>query len=149
MTAHPSTNHTATILALLAEFEGSIADYPQDLRNEYALSKKDFEWADDTFGDERSEHKDLCSRDLALIHRLMFASAFAASISSLPSRDVANTPVESTTILDVVTEAGLPARDFLRYYGMYGNQFTWKLMKLTGRISENSRQPAPNLVKGV
>lgn len=149
MTAEPITTHTDNILTLLEELEDSIAKYPQDLRDEYAQSSKEFEWGSDQFGDEKSEYKDLCARDLALIHRLMFAAAFAASISGLPNRDIPNTPIESTTILDAVTEAGLPAREFLRFFGMYSNQFTWKLMKLTGRISENSSQPAPRLVKGV
>jgi len=149
MTAHSSTNSTEEIKDLLEELESCIADYPEDLREIYAQGKVDLPWQEDVFGDETSEVKGLSARNLALIHRLMFASAFTASVTSLPDRGIDTACIASTTILDAVTEAGLPPRDFLHHYGKYGNQFTWKLMKLTGRISENSSQPSPDLVKGV
>ena len=149
MTTNPPVNPIEKISTLHKELEDSIADYPQDLRQNYAESKASFEWQEDAFGDEKSEVKGLSARDLASLHRLMFASAFAASATSLPDRNLADTHIESTTILDTVTEAGLPAREFLRHYGAYGNHFTWKLLKLTGRISESSDQTAPALVPGV
>jgi len=149
MTADPATNSIDTIIDLLAELEAGISDYPKDLRDDFALSKAEFEWQGSDFSDEKSEVKNLCERDLALIHQLMFASAFAASAASLRDRNITSPSIDSTAILDAVTEAGLPTRDFLRYYGAYGNQFTWKLLKLTGRIRESSNQPAPDLVNGV
>jgi len=149
MTANPPTNSIELIEAQLAKLESSIAEYSKDLCETYDQSKAKFHWASDCFGDEASEFDGLLARELALIHRLMFASAFVVSAASLPSRDIADTPVESTAILDAVTEAGLPPREFLSHYGKYGNQFTWKLLKLTGRISGSSNQPIPDLVEGV
>ncbi len=149
MTADLPIHLNTTIKDLLDELDASIANYPDDLRAEYAQGKEELCLNDAEFDDSESEVKGLCPRELTSIHRLMFASAFVASASSLLGRDIDNTPIKSTTILDAVTEAGLPAREFLRCYGKYGNYFTWKLMKLTGRISENSAQPTPDLVKGV
>lgn len=148
MTANPPKNLNITIRALLAELEAGISEYPEDLRNDYAESKAEFRLDRDDFEDKESEVKTLSTEELTAIHQLLLASAFAASASSLSDKDIADTPIESTTILDAVTEAGLPAREFLRCYGKYGNHFTWKLMKLTGRISENSNHTAPDLVKG-
>lgn len=148
MTANSPTNINPSIKSLLDELEASIAGYPEDLRDDYAQSKTEFRLDEDEFDDKDAQVKELNARELVPIHQLMFASAFAASASSLVGRDIAESPIKSTSILDAVTEAGLPAREFLRCYGKYGNHFTWKLMKLTGRISENSNQIAPDLVKG-
>jgi len=149
MKADQHTNLNITILALHAELEACIATYPDDLRKDYEESKAEFRIDEDEFEDKTSGLKSPSPKELAPMHRLMFASAFTASASSLLNKDIPNTPIESTTILlDALTEAGLPAREFLRCYGKYGNHFTWKLMKLTGRISENSNQLAPDLVKG-
>lgn len=148
MKADQPTNLIITIQALHAELEACIATYPDDLRKDYEESKTELRVDEEEFEDKTSDVKSLSSKELGPMHQLMLASAFTASASSLLNKDIANTSIESTTILDALTEAGLPAREFLRCYGKYGNHFTWKLMKLTGRISENSNQTAPDLVKG-
>lgn len=148
MTTDPSAILIETVKTLLLELEAGIAKYPKDLCDDYSHSKAKFQWGGDDFGDDPSEIKGLSEQDLAAMHQLMFASAFAASATSLPDRKITTTSIESTAILDAVTEAGLPAREFLRHYGSYGNQFTWQLLKLTGRIRESSNQTAPALVNG-
>lgn len=134
---------------MLAKLESGIVGYPDDLREDYTLAKEGFHWAKDIFGSEASDIKGLRGKELALIHRLMFAAAYVASTISLPGRDVEGTAVGSTEILDAVTAAGLPPREFLNNYAKYSNEFTWKLLKLTGRIGGSKSQPAPALVEGV
>lgn len=146
MTETPSAKPIDTVKQLLEDLESIIADYPQHLRRDYADCKRDCKWWDEGLDDEKSEVKGISEGDLASIHRLLFVSAFIASASSLPDQKISDNPIESTAILDAATEAGLPTRDFLRHYGAYGNLFTWKLLKLTGRIRESSDQPAPSLV---
>lgn len=143
MTIAMLRNPTELIEPMLAELEASIASYPQDLCETYKRCAAELHWTKDVFGDEASEFEGMCERDLAKAHCLMFASAFAASVSGLPGREIEETPIASANILDVVTATGLPPREFLRHYG---NLFTWKLLNLTGRISGDSNQPVPDLV---
>ncbi len=149
MMAVTTQNSIGTIDPVLAEIETSIAGYPLDLRKVYDQSTADLHWSKDIFGNEASDFTGLCNKELALAHRLMFASAFAASAAGLPGRELEKVPVASTRILDIVTGAGLPPREFLRHYGEYGNQFTWKLLKLTGRISDSNDQSIPDPVEGL
>lgn len=135
--------------SMLANLEAGISTYPEDLRLVYEQSVGDLSWARNSFGDQASDIEGMSARDLAMSHCLMFASAFAVSASSLPGRELIEVSVTSTEILEVVTNAGFPAREFLSQYGKYGNQFTWKLLNLTGRISGSGNQTAPDLVKGV
>ncbi|MFK5923850.1 MAG: hypothetical protein QM496_16860 [Verrucomicrobiota bacterium] len=144
-----STQNQNTLESMLARLEATISTYPEDLRLIYEQSAADLSWAKGQFGEEASDFEGMSKRDLAMSHCLMFTLAFAVSASSLPGRELIEVPVTSTEILEVVTNAGLPAREFLSQYGKYGNQFTWKLLNLTGRISESSDQIAPDLVKGV
>jgi hypothetical protein len=138
-----------TIEEMLARLEVSIAGFPDDLQQDFAQAKATFHWAKGIFGSEASDIKGLRGEELALIHRLVFAAAFVASVSSLPGRDIEGSGLGSTEILDAVASAGLPPREFLNYYAKYGNEFTWKLLKLTGRIGGSKDQPAPALVEGV
>lgn len=138
-----------TIEKMLTKLESSIASYPLDLREYYARDKEGFHWAKDIFGSEASDIKGLRGSELSLMHRLMFAAAFVASTINLPGRHIEGTAVASTEILDAVIAAGLPPREFLNNYAKYSNEFTWKLLKLTGRIGGSRNQPAPALVEGV
>ncbi len=149
MTASSQTASIKVIEEMLAKLENSIAGYPDDLRQDYVRAKEEFHWAKDIFGNEASDVKGLRGEQLALIHRMIFAAAFAASVTSLPDRDIEGSTFGATEILDAVSAAGLPPREFLNYYAKYGNEFTWKLLKLTGRIGGGSSQPAPALVEGV
>ncbi|MCF6314063.1 MAG: hypothetical protein L3J39_16570 [Verrucomicrobiales bacterium] len=137
-----------TMTSMLEELELGITKYPQALREIYQHGREESKWTQDEFGVEPSGFDGLSMANLAAAHQLMYASAFAASAACLPGWGVPPVAVPSTSILDVITDAGLPPREFLRQYGKYGNQFTWKLLKLTGRISESKYQPAPNLKSG-
>jgi hypothetical protein len=137
-----------TMSSMLEELEVGITKYPQALREVYEDGREELTWSQGDFGSEPSAFDGLSKADLATAHQLMYASAFAASAACLPGWGVPSVAVPSTSILDVITDAGLPPREFLRQYGKYGNQFTWKLLKLTGRISESKYQPAPDLEKG-
>lgn len=149
MTLSSQTAPIKTIEEMLAKLEGSIAVFPEDLQRDFAQAKATFHWAKDIFGSEASDIKGLRGEELASIHRLIFAAAFVASVTSLPGRDIEGPGFGSTEILDAVASAGLPPREFLNFYAKYGNEFTWKLLKLTGRIGGSKDQPAPALVEGV
>lgn len=127
----------------LEESECRIMGSEREMHTIYTTLKESLPWVEEKSTEDRSRNmkSGFSYRELALIHRFMFASAFESARMRLNEGPEASAQY-AADILETVQSADFPSREFFNNYFKYENNFATKLQPL----NQESQSAAPMLL---